>query len=262
MNLSVDLNADLGEGAANEEELLGLVTSANIACGFHAGDPTTMTASIWRRSEAGVAVGAHPSLADRENFGRTEVAGDARGSLCPGRLPARRVSSDREFVRRAAESRETARRALQHGGARSSSGRRGGARHPCGRSRAHSFRAGWKRARERRARRWACGWRAKFLPIAIISPTAGSSRAPGRTPCYTIHGSSRGARSAHAAGRKSCAVDGSDLAIRAETICVHGDTPDAVAFATQTARHTRQLRRSTVVAPRRPDDNGRRLTKI
>ncbi len=74
MNLSVDLNADLGEGSASERELLALVSSANIACGFHAGDPGSMTASILAAKEAGVAVGAHPSLADRENFGRREMA--------------------------------------------------------------------------------------------------------------------------------------------------------------------------------------------
>ena len=76
MKLSIDLNADLGEGAPGERELLELVRSASIACGFHAGDPVM----IRRRSSppaAGVAVGAHPSLADRENFGRRGVAGHA-----------------------------------------------------------------------------------------------------------------------------------------------------------------------------------------
>ncbi|HEY2712319.1 MAG TPA: 5-oxoprolinase subunit PxpA [Chthoniobacterales bacterium] len=72
MRLTIDLNADLGEGAASERELLGLVSSANIACGFHAGDPATMTASILAARDFGVAVGAHPSFADRENFGRRE----------------------------------------------------------------------------------------------------------------------------------------------------------------------------------------------
>ena len=73
MNLTVDLNADLGEGAASERTLLGLVSSANIACGFHAGDPQSITASVLAAKECGVAVGAHPSLADREHFGRREL---------------------------------------------------------------------------------------------------------------------------------------------------------------------------------------------
>jgi 5-oxoprolinase (ATP-hydrolysing) subunit A len=73
MKLSIDLNADLGEGALGERELLDLVSSASIACGFHAGDPAMMSASIIAARDAGVAVGAHPSLADQENFGRREL---------------------------------------------------------------------------------------------------------------------------------------------------------------------------------------------
>src|SRR5437667_4307502 len=73
MTSQVDLNADLGEGAGHDEELLALVTSANIACGFHAGDANTMRESIKAARHHGVAVGAHPSLFDRENFGRKEL---------------------------------------------------------------------------------------------------------------------------------------------------------------------------------------------
>jgi 5-oxoprolinase (ATP-hydrolysing) subunit A len=71
--MTVDLNADLGEGAGHDEELLALVTSANIACGFHAGDADTMRQSIEAARARNVAVGAHPSLFDRENFGRKEL---------------------------------------------------------------------------------------------------------------------------------------------------------------------------------------------
>jgi 5-oxoprolinase (ATP-hydrolysing) subunit A len=73
MSLVVDLNADLGEGAGHDDELLSLVTSANIACGFHAGDADTMRQSIMTARDRNVAVGAHPSLFDRENFGRKEL---------------------------------------------------------------------------------------------------------------------------------------------------------------------------------------------
>ena len=73
MKLVVDLNADLGEGAGHDDELFELVTSANIACGFHAGDADTMHKSIEAARDRGVAVGAHPSLFDRENFGRKEL---------------------------------------------------------------------------------------------------------------------------------------------------------------------------------------------
>jgi 5-oxoprolinase (ATP-hydrolysing) subunit A len=72
MNLVVDLNADLGEGAGHDAELFELITSANIATGFHAGDADTMHAAVLEAKAHRVAVGAHPSLFDRENFGRKE----------------------------------------------------------------------------------------------------------------------------------------------------------------------------------------------
>jgi len=73
MNLSVDINADLGEGAGHDTELFELISSANIATGFHAGDSDTMHAAVCAAKEHGVAVGAHPSFFDRENFGRKEL---------------------------------------------------------------------------------------------------------------------------------------------------------------------------------------------
>jgi UPF0271 protein len=73
MKLSVDINADLGEGAGHDEELFELISSANIATGFHAGDSNTMHAAVFAAKEHGVAVGAHPSFWDRENFGRKEL---------------------------------------------------------------------------------------------------------------------------------------------------------------------------------------------
>jgi 5-oxoprolinase (ATP-hydrolysing) subunit A len=73
MKLSVDINADLGEGAGHDEELFELISSANIATGFHAGDSDTMHAAVSAAKKHGVAVGAHPSFFDRENFGRKEL---------------------------------------------------------------------------------------------------------------------------------------------------------------------------------------------
>jgi UPF0271 protein len=66
----IDLNADIGEGAANDAELLGIVTSVSVACGAHAGDPTTMLRTAREAAGRGVTVGAHPAYADREGFGR------------------------------------------------------------------------------------------------------------------------------------------------------------------------------------------------
>ncbi|MBP2849059.1 5-oxoprolinase subunit PxpA [Dickeya oryzae] len=69
----IDLNADLGEGGQHDEALLQLVSSANIACGFHAGDASLMRQSVRWAIQYGVAIGAHPSFFDRENFGRTAM---------------------------------------------------------------------------------------------------------------------------------------------------------------------------------------------
>ena len=69
----IDLNADLGEGCGSDAALLQLVSSANIACGFHAGDAETMLACVREALKNGVAIGAHPSFPDRENFGRTAM---------------------------------------------------------------------------------------------------------------------------------------------------------------------------------------------
>ncbi|PYJ75922.1 MAG: LamB/YcsF family protein [Verrucomicrobia bacterium] len=71
--MTVDLNADLGEGAGHDDELFELISSANIATGFHAGDADTMHAAVSIAKAHGVAVGAHPSFFDRENFGRKEL---------------------------------------------------------------------------------------------------------------------------------------------------------------------------------------------
>ncbi len=71
--VSIDLNADCGEGVGDDVALIPLVSSANLACGFHAGDPDILHASVRLCREHGVAVGAQPSLADREGFGRREL---------------------------------------------------------------------------------------------------------------------------------------------------------------------------------------------
>jgi UPF0271 protein len=66
----IDLNADVGEGVDGDIDLLALVTSANVACGFHAGDAATMRAVCAEAGERGVAIGAHVGYRDREGFGR------------------------------------------------------------------------------------------------------------------------------------------------------------------------------------------------
>lgn len=71
--MNIDLNCDLGEGMDNDEAIMPHITSANIACGFHAGDEQTMHETIRLAKRFGVNAGAHPSWNDRENFGRQEM---------------------------------------------------------------------------------------------------------------------------------------------------------------------------------------------
>jgi UPF0271 protein len=71
--MHIDLNADLGEGCGSDEALLDLVSSANIACGWHAGGAALMRDCVRWALQKGVAIGAHPSFNDPENFGRSEM---------------------------------------------------------------------------------------------------------------------------------------------------------------------------------------------
>jgi 5-oxoprolinase (ATP-hydrolysing) subunit A len=71
--MTIDLNADLGEGAGSDGELLELVSSANISCGAHAGDAEMIAETLAAAKRLGVSVGAHPSYPDRANFGRVAM---------------------------------------------------------------------------------------------------------------------------------------------------------------------------------------------
>jgi UPF0271 protein len=71
--MEIDLNCDLGEGCPFDSELMPLITSANIACGFHAGDPSTAFQTLRAAAQHGVQVGAHPGFPDRDHFGRQEL---------------------------------------------------------------------------------------------------------------------------------------------------------------------------------------------
>jgi UPF0271 protein len=70
--MEIDLNSDLGERCGLDAEIMPLITSANISCGFHAGDLDTAVAALDLARQFGVRVGAHPGYPDREHFGRRE----------------------------------------------------------------------------------------------------------------------------------------------------------------------------------------------
>lgn len=78
MSFQIDINCDMGESFGNyvmgqDAEILNYVTSANIACGFHAGDPVVMAKTVRLAVERGVAIGAHPSYPDLQGFGRRKM---------------------------------------------------------------------------------------------------------------------------------------------------------------------------------------------
>lgn len=72
---SIDLNCDMGEGMASDAAIFPLISSANIACGGHAGDADTMRRTVDLALQHGVAIGAHPSYPDRAGFGRVDTLG-------------------------------------------------------------------------------------------------------------------------------------------------------------------------------------------
>lgn len=71
--LTIDINCDMGEGIGNDDAIMPLISSANIACGYHAGDEKTMRQTVDSAVKNKVAIGAHPSFFDKKNFGRTEI---------------------------------------------------------------------------------------------------------------------------------------------------------------------------------------------
>lgn len=72
-NISIDINADIGEGIGNEADLMPLLSSCNVACGGHAGNLETMNWCVELAKQHRVKIGAHPSFPDKENFGRQVI---------------------------------------------------------------------------------------------------------------------------------------------------------------------------------------------
>ncbi len=236
MKLSVDLNADLGEGAAAESELLGLITSANIACGFHAGSPLSMTASIQAAHAAGVAVGAHPSLADRENFGRHELP------VTPEEVFALVAYQVGAFQAIAASLGVRPNHVKPHGAlynlaARDAALADAAAHAVLAVDRALILFAPGRSALAEAGS--AIGLRIAREVFADRNYQPDGALVPRTQPDALLHDAEEAATRVVRMLRENVvrAIDGSDLAIQADTICVHGDTPDAVAFARKLRDH-------------------------
>ncbi len=235
MAARIDLNADVGESfgpwrMGADEELVPLVTSVNVACGAHAGDPLTIERTIRLAVEHGVAIGAHPGYPDLEGFGRREL------DMTPDELAASLVFQ----VGAVAAFATAAGTGLQH-------------------VKAHG--ALYNRAaRDPSVAEIVARAVARVAPEARLVGLAGSAlldagRAAGlrvaaegfADRAYEPDGSLRSRRldgAVHASPALAAAQavsiardglvrawDGSMVRVEADTICIHGDTPGAAAYA-------------------------------
>lgn len=240
MNLSVDLNADLGEGAGYDDELLTLVSSANIACGLHAGSAAMMQSAVRAAAARGVAVGAHPSFDDRENFGRREL------QLAPEEVQALVVYQLGAFAAIAHSLGVKPRQMKPHGALYNMAARDEGLASAIVRaiiavdrelilfapgasvlSRVAETR-GVRIAREVFADR-------SYLPDGALVPR-GHPDALLRDPAAAAERVFRMLRE-----NKVRAIDGTDVPVYVDTICLHGDTPGAVDFARELRRALQQM---------------------
>jgi UPF0271 protein len=230
----IDLNADVGESfgpwpMGADAELIPLVSSVNVACGAHAGDPATILRTAALAHAHGVALGAHPGYPDLAGFGRRDLAiaaADLRASLIVqvGAVQAaarvagaivRHVKPHGALYNRAARDPDLAAtiaaaiRDLDPGLVLV--GMAGSASIAAGRS------AGLVVAEEAFAdRRYEADGtlRSRLLPGALLGPDEAAEQAVGIARDRTVR-----------------AEDGSPLTVRADTICIHGDSPGAVAIA-------------------------------
>ena len=227
--MSIDLNADVGEGM-EDETLLPYLTSANVACGLHAGDPSRMDQTVALALSHGVRVGAHPGYPDRENFGRVrvEMSADAVETLV-----LYQISALDGFVRSRGGTLTHVKPhgALYHAGAEFPDVARAiaeGVRRlrtslvlvgPAGSMLMEAGReAGLPVAAEAFADR-------RYLPDGSLVPRS--------EPGAVLSSADEAAEQALSIARDAAvrARDGSRVPVRADTICLHGDTPGAPEFA-------------------------------
>lgn len=232
MNLRLDLNADLGEGAGHDDELFEFITSANIACGFHAGDAESMRKAIDRAAAHGVAVGAHPSFFDRENFGRKELTVSADDiyegvkyqlGVFAAIAEAAGVKPDHVKAHGALYNMAARDRVLADAIARAVADFDSSLivfALPSSALAAAAEAQGLRVAREVFADR-------NYMPDGSL---VSRSR-----PDALLHDPAEAAKRVLRMLREHVvrAVDGTDVTLAADTVCVHGDTPGAVAFARQ-----------------------------
>jgi UPF0271 protein len=227
---SVDLNCDLGEGAGGDAELMPLISSVNVACGGHAGDDETMRATVDLALRHGVAIGAHPGYVDRQNFGRVELA------LSPDEVRGLVLSQTQRLLAVAGSRGARLRHVKPHGALYNLAARDAGV--------ARAVAEAVYEADPRLvlvglagscliAAGSICGL--STLQEAFVDRTyqPDGSLTPRTQPAALILDPAMAASQALRLAREGrvTAVDGSEVAIRADTLCLHGDGPHAIEFA-------------------------------
>lgn len=236
---SVDLNADVGEGCGSDEELVPLVSSVNISCGAHAGDEATMRRAVELALLNGAAIGAHPGFPDREHFGRREIPVTAReaAALVVGQT-------------------NTLRRIVRGFGARVGHVKLHGALYNMV-SRDQTLARSVVAALVEDGRQSGSAW-VLFALAGSVLASAGreaglrvlgeafadrsymrdGSLAPRSEPGGVIGDEDSAASQALRIARNGVArtIDGGEIKVDAETLCIHGDSPGAAAFARRIRR--------------------------
>jgi UPF0271 protein len=230
MSLTLDLNADLGEEIGDEGALLDIVSSANIACGGHAGDEMTMRAAVLAAKARGVVVGAHPGFADRENFGRKRLV------LPPEVLDESIRAQVRTLVEIADEEGWPVRYVKLHGALANMAAEEPAIAALCfaaveGLVRDMAILAIDNSAQSEVAE--ALGFRTVREAYADRAYQPNGLLVPRQMPGAVLHDklaiSDRAVRLAKSG--EIVAVDGGVVQTTAKSLCIHGDTPDAVAIA-------------------------------
>ncbi len=232
----IDLNADVGESfgpwpMGDDARLLPLVTSANVACGFHAGDPQVMDRTVALVAQAGVALGAHPGYPDLRGFGRRAMAAE------PAEVEADVLYQVAALAGFARAHGLTLSHAKPHGALYNQAA----AEPPLARAVARGvarFSAelrlvGLASSQPMREAAAEAGLRFAAEAFPDRRYEADGSLRSRRLPDAVLTDPAAVARQAVMLAREGCAlaVDGSVVHLRAETLCLHGDHPAALANA-------------------------------
>ncbi|MBN9304381.1 MAG: hypothetical protein BGO82_18565 [Devosia sp. 67-54] len=230
MTASLDLNADLGEGVGDDEAMLDIVSSANIACGGHAGDDDSMRAALRAARARGVVVGAHPGFPDRANFGRTRMV------LPPEELDAAIRAQVRRLVELGEEEGWPVRYVKLHGALANMAAEEPAVAALCfaaveGLVSGMAILAIDNSAQSEVAE--ALGFTTIREAYADRAYQPNGLLVPRQMPGAVLHDKAAiAARAVRLAERgEIVGVDGGVIATTAKSLCIHGDTPDAVEIA-------------------------------